>query len=114
MSQLQLPFDLQGNRCNGVSVSVRILEVGACKDSTMASDRPPTSIELFAGGGGMALGLHQAGFHHAALVEWDSKACDTLRLNAAGRWSQDDIWEGDVRAWLQAPLRKVAEGASRA
>ncbi|MCL2825876.1 MAG: DNA cytosine methyltransferase [Eggerthellaceae bacterium] len=39
------------------------------------------SIEICAGAGGQALGLEMAGFKHAALVELDSEACETLRLN---------------------------------
>jgi len=40
-----------------------------------------TSIEICAGAGGQAIGLEQAGFEHLALVEIESIACDTLRLN---------------------------------
>lgn len=40
-----------------------------------------TSIEICAGAGGQAVGLEQAGFEHLALVEIESVACDTLRLN---------------------------------
>jgi DNA (cytosine-5)-methyltransferase 1 len=68
----------------------------------------PDSIELFAGGGGMALGLHLAGFEHRHLVEWDAQACQTLRLNATyddptrGHpvWKPDAVVNGDVREWL--------------
>ena len=38
-------------------------------------------IELFAGAGGLALGLEQAGFEEVALIEIDKTACETLKLN---------------------------------
>lgn len=40
-----------------------------------------TTIELFAGAGGMALGLEKAGFHNIALNEFDKDSCETLRVN---------------------------------
>ena len=39
------------------------------------------SIELFAGAGGLALGLEQAGFNHLGLIEFDKSAADTLKHN---------------------------------
>ncbi len=43
--------------------------------------RPYTSVELFAGAGGLALGMEMAGFRHVLLNEFDHNACGTLRLN---------------------------------
>jgi DNA (cytosine-5)-methyltransferase 1 len=40
-----------------------------------------TSVELFAGAGGLALGMHLAGFKHVLLNEMDVMACKTLRRN---------------------------------
>ena len=42
---------------------------------------PYTGIELFAGAGGMALGLANAGLQDKLLVEWDEQAVATLRHN---------------------------------
>ena len=55
--------------------------------------RAYTSIELFAGGGGLALGMAKAGFHHILLNEFNREACATLRLNRPD-WN---IVERDIR-----------------
>ena len=50
------------------------------------------SIELFAGAGGLALGLHEAGFNQILMNEFDHDACETLRKN----FKDAEIVEGDV------------------
>ncbi|MGV1100579.1 DNA cytosine methyltransferase [Thiovibrio sp. JS02] len=40
-----------------------------------------SSIELFTGAGGLALGLEQSGWHHTALIERNEYACSTIHLN---------------------------------
>lgn len=54
------------------------------KNSTYRNKRiknQPSCIELFAGAGGLALGLDQAGFHTLALIEKDKDAARTLQIN---------------------------------
>lgn len=55
-----------------------------------------TLVELFAGAGGLALGLEQAGFKSLLLNEKDKYACQTLRLNRPD-WNvvEDDITNVD-------------------
>ena len=51
-----------------------------------------TCVEICAGAGGQALGLEGAGFEPLALVEIDTHACSTLRLNRPN-WN---VVEGDI------------------
>ncbi|MDR2565284.1 MAG: DNA cytosine methyltransferase [Bifidobacteriaceae bacterium] len=58
------------------------------------------SVELFAGGGGLALGTHMAGFTTEVVAEWNKWCCDTLRENReAGHPLVQgvDVREGDIR-----------------
>ncbi len=54
--------------------------------------RKYTSVELFAGAGGLAIGMEKAGFHHILLNEFDKVACNTLRTNRPN-WN---VLEGDI------------------
>ena len=58
------------------------------------------SVELFAGAGGLGIGLHEAGFHPVRVIEWNPYCCDTLRENKARGIEAVKGWEvteGDVR-----------------
>jgi DNA (cytosine-5)-methyltransferase 1 len=60
------------------------------------------SVELFAGAGGLALAMCNAGFQHAAVIEWNPDACETFRENQRHRTHHVAEWplfEGDVRAF---------------
>jgi DNA (cytosine-5)-methyltransferase 1 len=72
-----------------------------------------TSVELFAGVGGLALGVSNAGFKHQAVIEIDADACDTIRenqrLNVAAlkqlkRWP---LHQSDIR---QFDFGSIGEG----
>lgn len=62
------------------------------KDPTKKKTKKPTSIELFAGAGGLALGIEKAGFNTLGLIEFDKDASETLRTNRPNwRVINDDI-----------------------
>ena len=42
------------------------------------------TIELFAGAGGLALGLEKAGFDTIGLIEYDKEAANTLKKKSSG------------------------------
>lgn len=63
-----------------------------------------SSVEICAGAGGQALGLELAGFNHASLVELDTQACETLRLNRP-HWS---VHQGDLREYQADNFKGIA------
>lgn len=62
------------------------------KEAIVVPSATYNSIELFAGGGGLALGMEKAGFNHVLLNEFDKFACQTLRTNRP-KWN---VVEGDI------------------
>jgi DNA (cytosine-5)-methyltransferase 1 len=80
-----------------------------------AAVREFTSIEICAGAGGQAVGLHQAGFRHLALVEIDQYAVATLELNIEEHevwaWEREncDVLSADVKEF--DPYRDLRKGA---
>ena len=59
------------------------------------------SLELFAGAGGLGLGVSRAGFSPVAIVEWNRYCCDTIRENKARGLEHFARWpliEADVRS----------------
>ncbi|MEW2393731.1 DNA (cytosine-5-)-methyltransferase [Streptomyces venezuelae] len=76
-----------------------------------------TSVEICAGAGGQAIGLHQAGFRHLALVEIDGHAAATLNQNITGHpvwdWERDhcDVLSADVKDFH--PFEDMKKGGDR-
>lgn len=66
------------------------------------------ALELFAGAGGLGIGISKAGFLPTMIVEWDRWCCDTIRENLSRHMSPVSHWpkpiEGDVRKVDFCPL----------
>lgn len=73
--------------------------------SDIVPKRPYNAIELFAGAGGLALGLEQAGFAEHGLVEIDKYAAETLRINRPN-WN---VIENDIIKVAEEGIRKYID-----
>lgn len=73
--------------------------------SNVNANRKYTAVELFAGAGGLALGLEEAGFKDVGLVEWDKYACNTLRKNRPN-WN---VIQGDVVEIAEKGIRSYID-----
>lgn len=87
------------------------------RDSKADAPGRLTSVELFSGCGGLALGTARAGFHHEKMVEWNKEACVTLGHNKTRGVEHVAGWDfvnGDVRQidWsgIKAAVDLVAGG----
>lgn len=77
-------------------------------DSSLGN-KPLSSVELFTGGGGLAIGLENAGFTHRLLVEKNPDANRTIRRNIMSdpeRFGHWRLYDGDVH---QFDFRTVGE-----
>ena len=70
------------------------------------------SVELFVGAGGLGIGVSQAGFRPAVVMDWDRWACDTLRENKERSLDPIAHWpihEGDVRQFNFGTIRDLID-----
>ena len=73
--------------------------------SSIKSSKKLKTLELFAGGGGMALGAKLAGYNSILALEYEKNSCATLRLNSPLLFESDTphVHEGDVRKFIPDP-----------
>ncbi len=83
------------DKVSGISSAINNFRILKSKKPTKF-----TSIDLFAGAGGTALGLENAGLKHLFLNEFDKHAVATLRANRPG-WnvSGEDVHRVDFTPW---------------
>ena len=61
------------------------------KESKSSPSKNYKSIEIFAGAGGLAIGLDKAGFESILLNDFDKDSCDTLSRNRNWHVEHDDV-----------------------
>ena len=66
--------------------------------------RDYTSVELFAGAGGLSEGFIRAGFSPLAHIEMDKNACNTLKTRAAYHWLKAN---NITQVFIRKELRRI-------
>jgi DNA (cytosine-5)-methyltransferase 1 len=102
------------------SVALRLQSDGRAPDwhgwpSWAARERRPLAVDLFAGGGGLSLGLEDAGFRVALAADHDVWAVETHAANFRGLSAELDLSdraaeERLVRLLVQAEITLIAGG----
>lgn len=98
----QITLDLEDEQENNIidtvdNEFVEVRNVTANKDFNV--------VELFAGAGGLGLGLEKSGLHSLGLVEIDKYACQTLRKNRPN-WN---VIEGDIMEVAEQGIRNFLD-----
>ena len=86
-----------------MSIETLLKPIAKQKNITRRVTKKFAVLELFAGTGGLALGLEKAGFETLGVVELDKYACETLRKNRP-HWN---VLEKDITQLSQENLEDV-------
>lgn len=68
------------------------------------------AVEIFAGAGGLALGVSEAGFNHDAVIERDKYACRTIRKNQMRKVKPVVDWKLSEQDVSEFDFSTVADG----
>ena len=74
-------FESLGKICLTLDCNIEDVVEIRRDEPTKRAPRIYTTIELFAGAGGLALGIEKAGFDTLGLIEFDKDAADSLKAN---------------------------------
>ena len=89
-------IDIDGNKRQSEQIA------GSCGSTTVQTAPPPSFVDVFAGGGGLSLGLKRAGWKGLFAIEKDTSAFATLSANfPPGGDSLSYNWPQDIerKAW---------------
>ena len=100
--QMELPLEIEESKKNN-NLHEDFVEVRGIKPK-----KEYKVLELFAGAGGLALGLEQAGFMSVGNIEVDKHACNTLRKNRPN-WK---IIEEDIEKVSEIGIENYIDGIS--